>query len=266
MVPPNFSSKVEVTFIGTATAIINIDGINFLTDPSFDEAGTEYDLGIMVLKVLQNPAIKIHDLPCIDAVLLSHEDHPDNLDKTGRTLLEGRTVVTTADGAKNLKPRPSVHAIHPWETIALKIGGKDFKITGTPCKHLPGGEVTGFILETDSFGKSPEGLPNAIYISGDTVYLEELAEIRKKFHIALAVLHLGSVVAPTPEGPLQITLDAKSAAQLIRDIEPDTVVPIHFDSWRHFVESSQHAAEVFEEEGLGDKVIWVSPGETKRVL
>lgn len=266
MAPTDFQSKVDMTFIGTATAIICIDGINLLTDPAFDPAGSEYDLGIAILKNNTGPALQLCELPSIDAVLLSHEDHPDNLDRTGRTLLDGRTVVTTVDGANKLKPRPSVHGLRPWETLSLKIGEKDFKITGTPCQHLPGGEVVGFIIETSSFGTGPEGLPNAIYFSGDTIYLEELAEMSKQFHIALAILNIGNAVAPLPDGPLDITLDAKSAAKLVRDIGADIVVPMHFDSWAHFAESSDQAAKVFEAEGLKDKVVWLAPGVKKQVL
>ncbi|KAG9085829.1 hypothetical protein FRC06_003433 [Ceratobasidium sp. 370] len=257
-----------MTFIGTATAILNIDGVRFITDPAFDEAGTEYERPNITLKVLTGPALQLHDLPAIDAVLLSHEHHPDNLDLSGRALLEGRTVVTTADGARNLSPRPSVHAVRPWETITLKIAGKEFNITGTPCVHTPDGETTGFILETPSFGVSSEGLPNAIYISGDTIYLEELAEMRKRFHIVLAILNLGEVSIPLPgmPEPVQITLGSKTAAKLIHEIEPDVVVPMHFDSWAHFIESSGQAAKVFEEEGLKDKVLWLAPGVATRVL
>ncbi|KAG8745465.1 hypothetical protein FRC10_008008 [Ceratobasidium sp. 414] len=268
MAPPGFQSKVDMTFIGTATAILSVDGVNFITDPAFDKEGTEYDLQIVMLKSLAGPALQLHDLPAIDAVLLSHEDHPDNLDTAGRVLLDGRTVVTTPDGANKLKPRPSVHPIRPWETLPLKIGGKEFNITGTPCVHLPGGESTGFILQTASFGTSPEGLPNAIYFSGDTIYLEELAQMRKKFHIVLAILNLGDVRVSLPGSsePLQITLDGKSAAKLIRELEPDVVVPMHFDSWAHFTEPSAKSAKVFEEEGLKDKVTWLTPGVSTHIL
>ncbi|QRV76936.1 beta-lactamase superfamily protein [Ceratobasidium sp. AG-Ba] len=262
MAPSGFQSKVDITFIGTATAILSIDGVSFITDPAFDKVGTEYDLGIITLKSLAGPALQIHDLPAIDAVLLSHEDHPDNLDTAGRALLDARTVITTPDGANKLKPRPSVHPIHPWETLSLKIGGKDFSITGTPCVHLPGGEVTGFILEAASFGTHSDGLPNVIYISGDTIYIEELAQIQKKYHVVLAILNLGDVQVALPGSsePLHITLDGKTAAKLIREIEPDVVVPMHFDSWAHFTEPSSKSAKIFEEEGLNEKVLWLTPG------
>lgn len=108
MVSSTFNSVVNITHIGTATALIDIDGVVFLTDPAFDPAGSEYP--IMETVTLMNevgPALTIAQLPHIDAVALSHEDHPDNLDTNGRILLEGRGVFTTRDGAKNLGPRPA---------------------------------------------------------------------------------------------------------------------------------------------------------------
>ena len=46
--------------------------------------------------------------------------------------------------------------------------------------HLPGGEVVGFIITAPSFGTT-DGKPNAIYFSGDTIYLPELAKMRERF-------------------------------------------------------------------------------------
>ncbi|KAF2190890.1 Metallo-hydrolase/oxidoreductase [Zopfia rhizophila CBS 207.26] len=261
------SSKgtLNITFIGTATAIFEIDGVNFLTDPFFSPAGTEWDLGITVLKTLDTPALSLQDLPPIDAVLLSHEDHPDNLDELGRRLLDGRKVITTMDGAKKLRPRPGVRGIHPWETVTLDVGGKRFEVTGTPCQHLPGGECIGFVLTAPEFG-STDGLPNAIYFSGDTVYLEELAKMRDKFHIAVAVLNLGAAHAPLPDGPLQITMDGHQAARLFLEIKADILVPMHYESWKHFTESKVQLAEAFETEGIQDKVCWLTPGVSKKVI
>jgi L-ascorbate metabolism protein UlaG (beta-lactamase superfamily) len=109
-----FGASLAITHIGTATAIIHVDGINLLTDPVFSPAGTEWDLGGIMLKISDTPVKGLADLPHIDAVLLSHEDHPDNLDEPGRATLDGRHVFTTEDGAKKLAPRPMVRAIKPW--------------------------------------------------------------------------------------------------------------------------------------------------------
>ncbi len=110
----NFAAPLALTHIGTATAIIHVDGVNLLTDPFFSPAGSEWDLGIVMLKNTDTPALGLANLPPIDAVLLSHEDHPDNLDEPGRATLDGRHVFTTADGARKLAPRPGVRAIAPW--------------------------------------------------------------------------------------------------------------------------------------------------------
>lgn len=99
-----FASKVQVTLVGTATAILDINGVRFITDPVFDPVGTEYPVGEAVLKSTVGPAIEIENLPSIHAVLLSHEDHPDNLDQKGRQVLQNRLTFTTQDGEKNLGP------------------------------------------------------------------------------------------------------------------------------------------------------------------
>ncbi|KAK3336259.1 beta-lactamase superfamily domain-containing protein [Cercophora scortea] len=266
----HFDSPLSITHISTASAILHIDGINLLTDPVFSPGGTEWDFhGIVTLRKLDSSALSLSDLPPIDAVLLSHEDHPDNLDELGRTLLNGRHVLTTPDGAKNLAPRPGVRGLQPWETVTLSLGGRTFEVTGTPCAHLPGGEVTGFIISTPgpngAFGQHPStGKPNAIYVSGDTVHLPELAQMRDRFHIAVALLNLGKAVAGLPDGPLQITLDGAQAARLLRDIGADVLVPMHFESWEHFEEKGEELARVFEREGVMEKVCWLKPGvETK---
>ncbi|GAQ45066.1 hypothetical protein AtubIFM55763_006507 [Aspergillus tubingensis] len=278
-----FQGSVSVTHITTATAIINIDGIRFLTDPVFCPAGSEYiydgwakadwnEWGFnsrpptSTLRSFEGPALQLCDLPPIDAVLLSHEDHVDNLDPLGRQLLDGRRVYTTPDGAKNLAPRPGVVGLQPWQTVEAFISGKHFRITGTPCKHFPGGEVTGFIVESDSFGVNDDGLPNVVYFSGDTVWIDELAEIRKKWHVAVAVLNLGNALFESPKGMLQITFDGHQAAHLMRTLGVDVMVPIHFESWEHFTEHQGDLKRVFEEEGIQAKVCWLVPGEEKMVV
>jgi L-ascorbate metabolism protein UlaG (beta-lactamase superfamily) len=68
--------------------LIAIDGWNILTDPTFDPAGGDYRFGWGTgSHKTSGPAIASADLPPIDAVLLSHDHHEDNLDVAGRALL-----------------------------------------------------------------------------------------------------------------------------------------------------------------------------------
>ena len=261
-----FKGSLTVTHIGTATSIIDIDGIKFLTDPVFN-GPSEYDMGVMVLKSIEGPAITIDNLPHIDAILLSHEDHPDNLDDLGRTLLNGRKVITTMDGCQKLQPRPDVRGIKPWETIKMNIQGKEFEITGTPCQHLPGGECTGFIITTESFGYNEQGLRNAVFFTGDTVYLDELKELKevKKYHTVAAIMNLGVATAPF-EQPLELTMGGRDASKLFKELEADVLIPIHFESWNHFKEHGEELAKAFEAEGLQHKVAWLTPGKAKKIF
>jgi L-ascorbate metabolism protein UlaG (beta-lactamase superfamily) len=183
------------------------------------------------------------------------------------------------DGAKNLAPRPAVRGMEPWQTVSVGLGGKIFEITGTPCQHLPGGECTGFIITSKEFGVAANGKPNAIYFTGDTVYIDELAKIPEKFHVVCAVMNLGSAFADLPDGPLQITMDGKQAAHLFRTIKADYLVPMHYESWGHFTQLPMHyeswghftqfgkdLVKDFEEEGIMDKVRWLSLGTSVKVL
>ncbi|KAI8628372.1 Metallo-hydrolase/oxidoreductase [Xylariaceae sp. FL1651] len=268
MAPSTFQSSVTVTHIGTATAILSIDGLNILTDPYFSPDGTVWDRGVYVLTNHYTPALSLSELPPIDAVLLSHEDHPDNLDELGRQLLDGRRVLTTRDGARKLAPRPGVKGLAPWETTILEMGGRRFEVTGTPCEHLPGGECTGFIMTEPSFGRSADGKPNAIYFSGDTVYFPELTQIRERWNISLALLNLGaaSVRPPGSEALLMITMDGKQAVQLVRDLGVEVVVPMHFENWDHFKEDRESLKRAIEEGGIEKNVVWLEPGVATKVL
>ncbi|KAJ5923107.1 hypothetical protein N7516_010810 [Penicillium verrucosum] len=243
------SPTLGITHIGTATAILEINGVNFLTDLFFSPAD---------------------QLPVIDAVLLSHEDHPDNLDELGRQLLDGRRVFTTVDGGKNLSPRPAVHGMKPWEELETIIAGKKFKITATPTRHVPGDECAGFIVTGDNFGTGRDGLPNAIYFSGDTVYFDELNSIAGRYHICVAVMNLGNAHAPMTEDPdsplMQITMGDNDGAKLFRALKVDVLVPMHYESWGHFTQFRDELRQVFQAEGISEKICWLTGGEKIRVL
>ncbi|OJJ36316.1 hypothetical protein ASPWEDRAFT_37887 [Aspergillus wentii DTO 134E9] len=261
---------LNATHIGTATAILQINGVNFLTDPFFSPAGSSWDFPPVILSVSEDPALRLDQLPVIDAVLLSHEDHVDNLDPIGRQLLDGRHVFTTMDGAKNLSPRPAVRGMKPWEKVDAVIGGKKFQIIATPTQHVPGQECTGFIITGEDFGSGRDGLPNAIYFSGDTVYVEELQKMADEYHICAAVFNLGNAHVPLslePDcKPTQITMDGKQGARLFREIQADVLVPMHHEAWKHFTQFGAELHEVFEHEGIGEKVRWMQGGKEVAIL
>jgi L-ascorbate metabolism protein UlaG (beta-lactamase superfamily) len=242
--------KITVTHIGTATVLLEIGGLRLLTDPVFDPAQSEYPYGPIVLRSTAGPAIAAADLPRIDAVLLSHDEHADNLDVTGRTLLAGRPVITTVSGAARLGGGAAI-GLTPWATHDLTVGDKTLRITGTPAEHV--GDVVGFVVEVP-------GEDEAVYVSGDTVYIDELDEIGRRFTIGHALLHLGAARFKEYRDGQLISMDGDQAAALTRSLDAHTVVPIHYTSWRHFTEDREDVTARFAAAGLADRLRWLTPG------
>jgi L-ascorbate metabolism protein UlaG (beta-lactamase superfamily) len=93
--------QVSLTHIGGPTVLIEVGCWRLLTDPTFDPPGKSYRFGWGTGSVkLTGPAIAAPGLGPIDAVLLSHDHHDDNLDGAGRALLHtAGIVITTVPGA-----------------------------------------------------------------------------------------------------------------------------------------------------------------------
>src|SRR6476646_582987 len=94
---------LNITYIGGPTALMEINGVRLLTDPTFDPAGGEYPSGPVTLRKISGPALSAESLGSFDYVLLSHDHHADNLDRAGRSLLaNAKSVLTTEEGASRL--------------------------------------------------------------------------------------------------------------------------------------------------------------------
>ena len=76
-----------------------------MTDPTFDPPGRHYNFGVPFVGSTKTvgPAISLDAIGKVDAVLLSHDQHQDNLDKRGREALgQADKVLTTIAGASRL--------------------------------------------------------------------------------------------------------------------------------------------------------------------
>jgi hypothetical protein len=68
------SFNVTLTLIGGPTVLIELAGLRFLTDPTFDEPGL-YEGGVTLEKIT-SPALSADQVGAVDAVLLSHDTSP----------------------------------------------------------------------------------------------------------------------------------------------------------------------------------------------
>ncbi|MEP1443126.1 MAG: MBL fold metallo-hydrolase [Hyphomicrobiales bacterium] len=76
--PETSVDNLAITMVGHATLLIQINGLNFLTDPIFTERASPFSF--VGPKRIAPPGVSLEDLPKIDGVLLSH-NHYDHLDK-----------------------------------------------------------------------------------------------------------------------------------------------------------------------------------------
>src|SRR5271170_7629956 len=89
--------------VGGPTAVLDLGGLRILSDPTFDAPGPHG-----YLTKTSGPAVADDELGPVDLVLISHDNHPDNLDDRGRELaLAAPLVLTTRSGARRLG-RPAV--------------------------------------------------------------------------------------------------------------------------------------------------------------
>ncbi|PIM73096.1 MBL fold metallo-hydrolase [Streptomyces sp. JV178] len=230
-------TDVRVTHIGGPTALIEAGGWRLLTDPTFDPPGRRYSFGWGTSsRKTAGPALTAADLPPIDAVLLTHDHHGDNLDTAGRALLPAAgTVLTTPSGARRLGG--NARGLAPWSTTRLQAPGRTtIDVTATPARHGPPlsrpitGDVTGFALH---WAGQEHGV---LWISGDTVLHSGVRSVAERLEVGTALLHLGGVRFPLT-GPVRYSMTAAQAVELCRLLTPRTVLPVHYEGWHHFREN-----------------------------
>lgn len=248
--------EVRVTPVGAATAVIELGGLRLLTDPAFDCPHDHRPRPGVILRKTRGPAIAADEVGDIDAVLLSHEQHHDNLDDAGRELLERMPLVlTTPDSAGRLGER--ARGLEPWAEVSL--GGGPVVVTAVPARHGPEGcrdatgEVTGFLLCGD-------GLPR-VYVSGDNASLDLVAEIAQRVGpVDVALIHAGAARPGLLDGAL-LTLSSAGAAEAARILGAGEVVPLHYEGWDFWTEGADSLRDAFAAAGLGDRLRLAEPGE-----
>jgi L-ascorbate metabolism protein UlaG (beta-lactamase superfamily) len=250
------TAELTVQLVGGPTAVIELGGVRLLTDPTFDPPG-DHPIGDRVLTKTSGPAVAAEDLGRVDAVLLSHDQHPDNLDDAGRKLLAGVPVVLTTELAAQ-RLGGTARALPSWETAAVG----PVTVTAVPAQHGPDGTthltgpVTGFVLSGD-------GLPT-VYVSGDNASLDVVRAVAERTGpVDVAVLFAGAARTPLIDGYLTLTGPDAAEAALVLGVR--TVVPVHAEGWTHFTQGVDDLVAAYAERGLADRLRVLTPGETATV-
>jgi L-ascorbate metabolism protein UlaG (beta-lactamase superfamily) len=195
----------------------------------------------------------------LDAVLLSHDHHFDNLDNAGRAMLPSVGVTYTTNSAAGRLGGTAV-GMAPFETRPLNgQNGETLLVTATPARHGPigidVGEVIGFALGVERPG-------DLIYITGDTLWFEGTTEVAQRFSPKVVVLFTG---AAEPRGRFHMTMGSEDALEAAHAFPNATLLSVHNEGWGHLKESQEQLADVFRMFNLGDRLTRFEKGKSLQI-
>jgi L-ascorbate metabolism protein UlaG (beta-lactamase superfamily) len=137
-----------------------------------------------------------------------------------------------------------------------KQDGAELRITATPARHGPAGieplsgDVIGFMLGFTN------GMP-PIYITGDTVWFDGVADVARRFRPGIVLLFAGSA---RTRGPFNLTMNTNDAIETAHAFPDATIVPVHYQGWAHFTESAEDLFHSFKALGLSQRLQLLEPG------
>lgn len=248
-----------LTLIGGPTVLIQYGGLTLLTDPTFDPPGVLQESPVRMEK-LSGPALSLGQIGRIDAVLLSHDQHLDNLDVSGRAMLPSAGVTyTTRIGAERLGG--NARGLSPFETCTIEgPGGERLLVTATPARHGPigvepiTGDVVGFAL-----GRERPG--DLLYVTGDTLWYEGTVEAAHRFSPQIVLLFAG---AAEPRGRFQVTMGSEGVLEAAHAFPDAALITAHNEGWGHFRESREQLNAVLARFGLAHRLTPFERGRPTR--
>jgi N-acyl-phosphatidylethanolamine-hydrolysing phospholipase D len=258
-------SAPTLTWIGHSTLLLQLDGVNVLTDPQWAERASPVSFGGP--RRLPPPGVAFDDLPPVHVVVISH-DHYDHLD-----------VATVTRLARTHRPRfvvplglkawfadlgiTDVEELDWWQ--AREVRG--LTLTCVPARHFSGRTLLDRNRRLWS-GWTIAGRDRRIYFAGDTAYSARLKEIGDRLGpFDIAALPIGAYLPPEIMKPSHTT--PEEALRLFADVRARVFVPIHWGTFDLAEEPPDEPPRRLADEarrlGVGEERVWIlRHGETRR--
>lgn len=220
--------RLKLTLVNHATTLIQMDGLNILTDPIWSERCSP--VSFAGPKRHRPPAIQFDDLPPIDIVLISH-NHYDHLDlPTLRSLQRvHHPLIVTPLGNGGLLARHDVDGAREldwWEALDVS---SEVRVTVVPAQHFSARGMSdrdaalwgGFVIS---------GPAGHVYFAGDTGWGQHFGQVRERFGtIRLALIPIGAYLPRWFMKPVHI--DPSEAVDAHLALAATTSVPMHYGTF-----------------------------------
>lgn len=219
---------MRVTFIGHATMLLQMDGINVLTDPVWSERASPVRWAGP--RRVRPAGVRFEDLPEIHAVVISHS-HYDHMDiRTLQRLDEERAprFIVGLGNAAMLHRRGirNVIELDWWESIQLP---GEITLTAVPAQHF---SARGLFDRNRTLwaGYSFSGPSGTAYFAGDTGWGPHFQQVRERFgRVRLAILPIGAYRPRWFMAPIHIS--PAEAADAHQVLGAATSVGMHFGTF-----------------------------------
>jgi L-ascorbate metabolism protein UlaG (beta-lactamase superfamily) len=234
--------RLRITWVNHATFLIQMDGVNILTDPTW----AKRSVAVVGPRRRRPPGLRLEDLPPIDAVLISH-NHQDHMDLPTLIRLQAsrRPAVFVGLGNARFLARHGVAGaldLDWWQASAIAPG---VTVTAVPARHGSGRAL----LDADRTlwcGFVIEGPSGSVYFAGDTGMGAHFAAIAAHYpHLRLALLPISGFL-PTWYMH-ERHLGPEAAVEAFHELGASTGVPMHFGTFPNGDDAELQPGEVLRE-------------------
>ncbi len=223
------TDQAAVTFINHASFLIQLQGLNILTDPIWSLRASP--LPWIGPKRVRNPGIEFDELPRIDLVIVSH-NHYDHMDVSSIKLLSekfGPLILVPVGAGKLLSGLgiDNVHEMDWWDSLEVL---KQTTVVFTPAQHFSARSL--FDRNRSLWGSYMIQLGRyRIFFGGDTGYSAHFQEIRRRLgEPDLALLPIGAW--DQEEFVKSIHMNSRDAVQAHLDLGSRKSLAMHFGTFQ----------------------------------